>query len=568
MVIRVKLLAASALFVACPSFAQTVTDNVSRDAQRIQEREQERQRAREDQFRDSQVRPPSGIDVQPELVPDDIAGQCTAIKTVSIKGMSRYPQAAFSDVLGKLTGDCISIVEINAALRAITNRYVSDGYVTSRAVVGPQSLKDGVLDLIVVEGQVAEVISPDGYGAGALGSAFAGVKNSQLNLRALEQGVDQLSRLPSAEPTIDIAPAALPGTSAVLVKRKSVDQPVRPSLSFDNDGSASTGRWQSTLAVDADNVLGIADFWSVYYSRDVEADRLRGSEGVGGFVSVPRGYWTFSASAGLFRYNSVLAGNGQAFANDGRSWNGSLTIDRLLYRDSKTKVSVAGVLGVADTLNRIQGIRLRTSSYRQTTGSINARVQRKLGAGLIALDLGMSRGLNILGANAADTGPGGASILSRRLTAALSFQTRTKSLGIPVDYTAIIRGQAALDPVFSSGRFSLGGSSTVRGFRDDGISGRYGLFTRHQIGFPLLTAFKGKKAAETGFLGFIGYDGGGIISHNKDRFERGYLHSSTLGLRVQNPRFQAEVMASAPLSAPSFIRHKRVELAASFRVLF
>ena len=564
--IRVVLVAFSATLVVVPAFAQS--DSVSRDAQRIQEREQERQRAREDQFRESQVKPPSGIDLQTEAEADDVAGECTVINTVSIKGMNRFADADFADVLGKLKGDCIRIADINGALRAITNRYVKAGFVTTRAFVGPQSLKDGVLDIVVVEGQVSDVLSPDGYGAAALAGAFAGVKNTQLNLRALEQGVDQLSRLPSAEPTIDIAPGALPGSSNVLVRRKTVDQPLRPSLSFDNDGSASTGRWQSTLAVDADNVLGIADFWSVYYSRDLGGDRDRGSEGVGGFVSVPRGFWTFTASGGLFRYESVLAGNGQAFANDGRSWNGSFTIDRLLYRNAKTKVSVAGVLAVADTLNRIQGIRLRSSSYRQTTGAINARVQHRLGNGLVALDLGMTRGLNILGANAADAGPGGPSILARRVSAALSFQTRTKSFGIPVDYSAIVRAQAALDPVFSNGRFSLGGSSTVRGFRDDGISGRYGVFTRHQIGFPLLTAFKGNQAAQTKFLGFIGYDAGGIVKHNADRFERGVLQSSTLGLRVQHQHIQAEVMASAPLSAPTFIRRKRVELAASLRVLF
>jgi hemolysin activation/secretion protein len=107
----------------------------------------------------------------------------------------------------------------------------------------------------------------------------------------------------------------------------------------------------------------------------------------------------------------------------------------------------------------------------------------------------------------------------------------------------------------------------VRGFRDDGISGRYGLFTRHQIGFSLTTLFKGHDGLKTSLHGFVGYDAGGVFSHNADTFERGFMHSSTLGLRVQHKHLQAEFMASAPLSAPSFIKRKRLELSASVRLV-
>jgi hemolysin activation/secretion protein len=555
-------------FLAAPVCAQSAPDPVTRDAQRIQEREEERQRARENEFRDTQVTPPSGLDLVPQPTETEAAGQCVPVRTAAIKGMTRYPEASFSDVLAKLMGQCVSIVEINNALRTITNRYVTDGYVTSRAVVGPQDLKDGVLDIVVVEGQVTGVKSPEGgYGKSALGAAFSGIKGSQLNLRAIEQGVDQLSRLPSYEPDIDIEPAELPGTSNVVVKRKAGDKAIRPSVAFDNDGSASTGRWQSTMSLDLDNVAGVADFWSLYYSRDLQSQENVGSEGFGGFVSAPLGFWTFSVSGGRFRYQSILAGNGQAFSNDGRSINGSLTIDRMLFRDAKTKFSASAVLALLDTENRIQGIRLSTSSYRQVTGSLGVRMQRKMLGGLVGLDLGVTRGLNILGANAANTGPGGASILFRKVSGSMTYQTRAVGFGIPLDYSGLVRAQAALDPVFSSGRFSVGGSSTVRGFRDDGISGRYGLFTRHQIGFPLFTLFKGDEGLKTGLHGFVGYDAGGVFAHNADRFERGFMHSSTLGLRVQHKHIQAEFMASAPLSAPSFIRRKRVELSASVRVI-
>jgi hemolysin activation/secretion protein len=563
--LKVALLLAPATSV----YAQSAPDTVAREAQRVQDRENQKQTEREEQFRSLQETPPSGQEAPaPEAqISDD--GQCVPVREISLKGLTLYWEREFSAPLSGLVGDCINISAINDALRVITNRYVADGYVTSRAVVGPQDLKTGILEIVIVEGAISEIRSgEDGYSQRTLSMAFAGQKGNQLNLRAIEQGVDQLARLASHEPDIDIEPGALPGMSNLVVSRKKLARNLRPSLSFDNDGSAATGRFQGTAGLDADNVLGLADYWSLYYARDLKNDAAIGNESMGGFVSLPYGWWTASLSGGRFTYKSILAGNGQVFSNDGESWNAALSLDRMLYRDAKTKLSLFWGLALIDTENRIQGIRLSTSSYRQITGSVNFRVQRRLEDALVGLDLGFARGLKILGATAADTGPGGATIKARRLNAAVTYQTKSELLGTPLDYSVLLRAQAALDPVFSNGRFSLGGSSTVRGFRDDGLSGRYGMFLRQQVGFPLAKLFVDHDDLTTGLSGFVGYDAGAIIAHNSDRFERGQLHASTVGLRLANRYVQAELSASAPVLSPTFINRKPVELAASVRMTF
>jgi hemolysin activation/secretion protein len=561
---------ASALYLASATnvYAQAVPDPVVREAQRLEDRANQKQAEREEQFRNDQQTPPSGEEITtPEAQTAD-NGQCVAIREIAVKGLTRYTEKDFSESLAGLVGDCVSIGAINNALRAITNRYVSDGYVTSRAVVGPQDLKAGILEIIIIEGSISEIrSSEDGYSSSSLSMAFPGQKGKQLNLRAMEQGVDQLARLGSYEPNIDIEPGALPGTSNLLITRKKAGRMIRPAITFDNDGSAATGRFQATTDVEADNIFGLADYWSIYYSRDLKNDPSIGNESMGGSVSIPYGWWTASLTGGRFSYKSILAGNGQAFSNDGKSWNGSLSVDRMIFRDAKTKLSLVGGLALLDTENRIQGIRLSTSSYRQVTGTINLRAQRRLKNAVLGLDLGFAKGLKILGANAADTGLGGSSITASRVTTAINFQTKAKLIGVPLDYSIVLRGQAAVDPVFSNGRFSLGGKSTVRGFRDDGISGRYGAFMRHQVGFPLMTLFQDKGALKTGFSGFVGYDAGLIIPYNDDRFERGQLHSSTIGLRMANRHMQVELTASTPIKSPSFLQNnKPVEVAATIRL--
>ena len=572
LVSRCVLLLLCSVAVVPSAFAQASSSQVNRDAERLQEREQERLREREEQFRQSQTAPPQANQVAPEAEVAAEAGGCAAVRSVQVKGMTRYAQSDFAADLAKLSGDCVSIADINAVLRTITNRYIADGYVTSRAVIGPQDLKSGVLEIIVIEGQL-NAISSEGVGTkrtyrkGELAAAFPGTKGRQLNLRDLEQGVDQLARLGSAEPDIDITPAELPGSSNLIVRRKRADTPLRASYAVNNDGSANTGRIQSTASLDIDSPLGIADFWSLYYSRDLENKDGRGSEGYGAFVSVPYGYTTLTLSGGRYSFDSILQGVDQAFANTGVSTNGSVTLDHLLFRDAKTKLSVSAGISGLDTVNRIQGIKLRTSSYRLISGAINFRAQRRIGAGLATADFGFTRGLDIFGANSVDTGPGGAQLVFRKVELNLGYQTRTQVFGAPVNYSGVVRGAAALDSVFPSERFSLGGSSTVRGFRDDGISGRSGLFTRQQIGFPLFSIFGDKTAGtQTIFSGLIGYDAGGIRPRKGDAFERGFLHSASVGLRVNNKRVSGEFTLSAPLSAPETVQRQTLELSASLRL--
>ena len=560
------------------AFAQVAPPQVNRDAERLQERERERQREREEQFRQSQTAAPQATVVAPVEEVAAEAGGCAAVRSVEIKGLKRYDRADFAADLTKLVGDCVSIKDINAALRTITNRYIGDGYVTSRAVIGPQDLQSGVLEIIVIEGQLDGISSPAsgkarGYSKRELAVAFpgtkAGNKGRQLNLRDLEQGVDQLARLGSAEPDIDITPAELPGSSTLVVRRKRVDAPLRASFAANNDGSANTGRIQGTATVDVDSPLGLADFWSLYYSRDLENRQGRGSRGYGAFVSIPYGYTTLTLSGGRYSFKSILQGVDQAFANTGVSINGSAVLDHLLFRDAKTKVSVAASVAVLDTINRIQGIKLSTSSYRLVSGALNFRAQRRVGPGLATADFGFTRGLDIFGANAVDTGPGGAQLVFRKLELSLGYQARVKAFGLPLNYSGVVRGATALDPVFPAERFSLGGSSTVRGFRDDGISGRSGIFTRQQIGFPLFSVFGDKAAGtQTGVSAILGYDAGGIRARKDDAFERGFLQSGTAGLRIINKRLQSELNVSAPISAPGSVRHRDFEFSASARLAF
>lgn len=557
-----------------PLSAQPVTppipDDVNRQSERLQERAREEQRRRVEELEERQRTAPSGQDV---AVPDEKVapqGECITVTKAIIKGVTLYPEGYFSDSLKPVVGRCVFITDIDTILRTITNKYVEDGYVTSRALVAPQDLDHGEIEIIVIEGSLSEIkVDEQDFSQSELGAAFPGLKGKTLNLRDIEQGIDQMLRLPSFDPSIDIEPAKTPGASNLLVKRKKAARFIRPSLSLNNDGQRSTGRLQSTMAVDADNLVGLLDYWSLYFSRDLGTNPSGSTQAVGGFISIPRGYWTVSLAGGYSEYDSVIAGNGQSFSSDGRTANGSATLERLFFRDSNSKLSASVGLGLFDTVNRIQGIRLSTSSYRLVTASAELRLQQRLQKGLFSAAVGFTQGVDILGADTVDTGLGGPGTKFSKITGNFSYREPFKLLGGSFQYSLTARGQFALNPIFPAQRFSVGGSSTVRGFRDDGNSGRTGAIVRQQISVALGEPIKSLGPVfSPRFSAYAAYDAGGIAARKDNPFERGFLNSASAGLQMSARHIQADVGLSIPISSPSFVQKRDVELGTNIRLSF
>lgn len=498
-------------------------------------------------------------------------GGCTAIRAVRIVGMTRYRDSDFATEIDALRGTCTSVSAIDGALRAITNRYVRDGFVTSRAFVGPQDLKAGTLTITVIEGRVSDLngVNENGkrYGPREIAAAFPTGPGKILNLRALEQGVDQLARMGKGDPKIDIAPGETLGTSTVLVKRQPLARWIRPALAINNDGSSSTGRWQGTASVDADSLLGFGEAWSLYYQRGLGDDAERGSHAIGGFVALPHGWWTLSLSGGSSAYHSVLEGNGLRFRSEGSTWNGSATLDRMMYRDAKNKLSISAGLSLLDTENSIQGIRLQTGSYRIVTAEFGTRWQRRIGKSQLSLAASYDHGLDILGANTVDTGPGGATGRYNLVSGEAAVQAPFAIGPTRLSNTTLLRGQWGFDNLFPAQRFSLGGASTVRGFRDDGISGRTGVLLRDQVNFGIVNIGGASPHLATGLSGYLGYDIGAIRAGGEDPYERGVLQSLSAGLKAQGRHLQAELSISVPISAPSWVRYPTALVSTSIRIL-
>ncbi|MEJ0003892.1 MAG: POTRA domain-containing protein [Pararobbsia sp.] len=101
-------------------------------------------------------------------------------------------------------------------LKGPSRAILSRGYIITRVLLPKQDLSRGELTLTLVPGAIHQLRFADPATRGTRKSAFPARDNELLNLRDLEQGLEQMRRVPSQDVDIQIALAHRPGESDVV----------------------------------------------------------------------------------------------------------------------------------------------------------------------------------------------------------------------------------------------------------------------------------------------------------------------------------------------------------------
>lgn len=146
--------------------------------------------------------------------------RCFPIKDIELKGADSLSAADRERLLKPYIGQCLGVSQLNELLKVITDHYIDKGMITSRAYLPQQDLSSGHLRVLVVEGKLEGLKGADDSHISdrELSMTFPGKTGDLLNLREIEQLVDQLNRLPSNQAQMELTPGVQVGGSSVLVK--------------------------------------------------------------------------------------------------------------------------------------------------------------------------------------------------------------------------------------------------------------------------------------------------------------------------------------------------------------
>ncbi|CRM61458.1 Hemolysin transporter protein ShlB precursor [Pseudomonas sp. 31 R 17] len=519
----------------------------------------------EQQRRLEELKDLPGKAAKPEAPTAPADTRCFPIKDIELKGADSLPASERERLLKPYVGQCLGVSQLNDLLKAITDYYLGKGRVTSRAYLPQQDLSTGHLQVLVVEGKLEALRSAEGSTVTEreLAMAFPGKVGEALNLREIEQLVDQLNRLPSKQAQMELTPGKQVGGSDVVVKN-TAQKPWRASLSRNNDGQKSTGEQQWGAGLEWDSPLGLGDQLILRGGHDAISDHQKTSKNTMLYYNVPWGWWNFSYTYSESDYRTFGVTDDFKYKQDGDNQNHQLRAERVIHRDDVSKTSVNVGLAHLRTNNYILDVRTAPSSNRLSELQLGVNHGRRIGTAFVNLDLGMQNGIGLLDAQSQDErdafGRRQPNSRYRKYTATVSYLQPFSLWGESFSFSSLATGQRSEDPLFSPQRMSLGGSASVRGFKDQLLTGDSGGYWRNEVRWARPVTLDWMRPAFFEYGASVGYDQGVIRNDRYNDNVHGRVSSNSLELFARGKNVSTSVTFAHSLERPGVVTEREAPI--------
>ncbi|NJV12353.1 ShlB/FhaC/HecB family hemolysin secretion/activation protein [Escherichia coli] len=237
-------------------------------------------------------------------------GPCFTVSRIVVSGATRLTSAETDRLVAPWVNQCLNITGLTAVTDAVTDGYIRRGYITSRAFLTEQDLSGGVLHITVMEGRLQQIRAEGAdLPARTLKMVFPGMEGKVLNLRDIEQGMEQINRLRTEPVQIEISPGDREGWSVVTLTALP-EWPVTGSVGIDNSGQKNTGTGQLNGVLSFNNPLGLADNWFVSGGRSSDFSVSHDARNFAAGVSLPYGYTLVDYTYSWSDYLSTIDNRG------------------------------------------------------------------------------------------------------------------------------------------------------------------------------------------------------------------------------------------------------------------
>ncbi len=478
--------------------------------------------------------------------------------SLKLQGASTLPMDRFAfarEWLEHYTGQCVGKQGLDVLVKGLSQAILARGYVTTRVLLPEQDLSTGTLKFSLIPGVIRHVRFADEKLRGTWKTAFPTGDGELLNLRDLEQGLEQMKRVSSQDVSMQIVPADVPGESDVVLDVKR-GKPWTVVASIDNSGTRATGRLQGNLSLGIDNPLGLNDIFNIGVSQDLEfGDKRLGSHGWNGFYSIPWGYWTATLSAYTSTYYQQIAGVNQTFIASGNSKTVDLKLNRVLSRSQND------VFGAQFRLSRrfgqsfIEDTEIPQQRRNNTFVEFGLTDRHYFGNAQFDGTLAYRQGIGAFGAQddslAADGGPTyryKMAVLDANLSVPFVIAQQ------PLRYVTTFHGQYTGNTLYYIDDLTIGSRYTVRGFDGETmLAASRGFYWRNELQAPI---------GQTGMAVYAGLDYGRVWGPQPVALVGTQLAGAVIGVKgsvaTRLGAYGYDLFAGTPIYKPSGFPTARV----------
>ncbi|MCP4117366.1 MAG: ShlB/FhaC/HecB family hemolysin secretion/activation protein [Desulfobacteraceae bacterium] len=490
---------------------------------------------------------------------DPLHGNLSAMDSLFVNKIVLSGNTVFSDAeLGKVTGAyenrAVSAEMLQSLRLALTRMYVDQGYVNSGVVIPDQRIKEGVVRLSVIEGKLGGTsitgnhMLRDGYIKDRLDRAIL-TGDTPLNVFVLQRNL----KLLKDDPHINVlhgrvVPGKRKGEAFLHLE---VEESPRHSVVLDlnNHGSPGTGSTGGELSMNYRSLLGMGDdLYAAYLKTEgVDSCRLK--------YTLPVNRLQTSLTAEIDRSRTRVVAEPFSFLDiTGESGGESLFLNHPFYRSLSTDFSAGLKIERRFSRTFYQG---RDFSHGDGAVDGESRVlvlrfiqqwrHRTLDQAA-GFDSTFSFGVDGPGATFSGKEPD-----ARFFSWFGQFQWIKRLSFADSQVSVRLLAQLADDPLLSMEKFVMGGARTVRGYREDSLSGDQGAAASLEWQVPVgRFRIPGISTASTdGILSIVPFFDWAIADNRKKGADDpGNLCSVGIGARWKaGKRLHAEVFWGKPLTS-------------------
>ena len=439
----------------------------------------------------------------------------------------------------------LTVEDVNRLSTSLNTALIEHGYVTSRIGIPSQSLASGNLQFNLQLGRVESVLYKTYAQPLPWQNAFPIREGDILNIRNIEQGIEQMKRIGSQNVSVELEPGTKPlATNIVLETTKK--PPIHGMISIDDSGLKDTGKLQWTAAIGVDRIFNANDSLNLSINRDAAQDGERkGSRNHTISYSIPRGKDTFSISYSDMKYHQTINSMATPFISSSHAKTVRGSWNHVFHRDRMTKRSWDIIISKRNAKNYINDVEIAVQRANTASLEVGISERRYIKKNTLYSRAAIKQGVGWFGSQP-EYGNGAPSTRYTQLLLDVDYQIPRIWGHRPASITTSFHGQWTLGDkrLFSRDMISLGNRYTVQGFDGENtLMAESGWYMRNEVA-SYIPKWKSSVYANIDF--------GAVYGPSTDVLTGKFIAGTSLGIMGQfiSGLFY-DVFVGAPLYKPS-----------------
>ena len=439
----------------------------------------------------------------------------------------------------------LTVEDVNRLSTSLNTALIEHGYVTSRIGIPSQSLASGNLQFNLQLGRVESVLYKTYAQPLPWQNAFPIREGDILNIRNIEQGIEQMKRIGSQNVSVELEPGTKPlATNIVLEPTKK--PPIHGMISIDDSGLKDTGKLQWTAAIGVDRVFNANDSLNLSINRDAAQDgEQKGSRNHAISYSIPRGKDTFSISYSDMKYHQTINSMATPFISSSHAKTVRGSWNHVFHRDRTTKRSWDINITKRNAKNYINDVEVAVQRANTASVEFGISERRYIKQNTLYSRVAIKQGVGWFGSQP-EYGNGAPSTRFTQLLVDVDYQIPRIWGHRPASITSSFHGQWTLGDkrLFSRDMISLGNRYTVQGFDGENtLMAESGWYMRNEVA-SYIPKWKSSVYANIDF--------GAVYGPSTEVLTGRFIAGTSLGMRGQfKSGLFYDVFVGAPLYKPS-----------------